>query len=102
MRSRTITRRSSAGRRPGRTDWQRVDRQTDADIRAAVAADPDAAPLRDAEWFRTARIEEPQQKERISIKLDSDVLSFFRKQGPRYQTRINAVLRAFMAHRTGR
>ena len=102
MRSRTITRRSSAARRPGRTDWKRVDGQTDSDIRRAVAADPDAAPLLDSEWFRTARIEEPQKKERISIKLDTDVLSFFRKQGPRYQTRINAVLRAFMAHRSSR
>ena len=67
-----------------------------------MAADPDAAPLLDAEWFRKARIEEPQKKERISIKLDSDVLRFFRAQGPRYQTRINAVLRAFMTHRTSR
>jgi uncharacterized protein (DUF4415 family) len=98
----TTTRRSSATRRRGRTDWAKLDRQSDADIRRAVAADRDAAPIVDSAWFAAAKIEEPQKKERISIKLDSDVLAFFRSQGARYQTRINAVLRAFMTHRTGR
>ena len=36
------------------------------------------------------------RKEAISIKLDDDVLAFFRKQGRGYQTRINAVLRRYM------
>lgn len=34
-------------------------------------------------------------KTAISLRLDSDVLSWFKSQGPGYQTRINAVLRAF-------
>jgi uncharacterized protein (DUF4415 family) len=36
-------------------------------------------------------------KTRVTMRLDTDVLGFFRAQGPRYQTRINAVLRAYMA-----
>ena len=42
----------------------------------------------------------PKKKEQISIKIDRDVLEYFRKDGPGYQTRMNAVLRSFVkAHR---
>ena len=34
-------------------------------------------------------------KESISLRIDPDVLAWFKAQGPGYQTRINAVLRAF-------
>lgn len=41
-----------------------------------------------------------RSKAQITLRLDQDVLDFFRSQGQRYQTRINAVLRAFVdAHR---
>lgn len=39
---------------------------------------------------------EPPRKEAISLRLDADVLDWFRARGPGYQTRINAVLRAYM------
>lgn len=35
------------------------------------------------------------RKEAISLRLDADVLDWFRARGPGYQTRINAVLRAY-------
>ncbi len=79
------------------TDWKRVNALTDEEIEAAVASDPDAAPIADEAWFAKAR-RAHLNKEQISIKLDTDVLAFFRKDGPRYQTRINEVLRAFMEH----
>jgi uncharacterized protein (DUF4415 family) len=42
----------------------------------------------------------PTPKVPVSVRLDRDVLEWFKAQGPRYQSRINAVLRAFMlAHR---
>lgn len=82
-----------------RTDWKRVNALTDAEIEAAVASDPDAAPIADEAWFARAR-RAHLNKEQISIKLDQDVLTFFRKDGPRYQTRINDVLRAYMDHET--
>jgi uncharacterized protein (DUF4415 family) len=80
-----------------RTDWARVDALTDEEIAAAVRDDPDAAPIVDDEWFAGATIVMPKAKEQISIRLDADVLAHFRKY-PRYQTRINAILRAAMEH----
>lgn len=87
-----ITRRSLASPRNRTADWSRADRQTDADIEAAVRSDADAA------WFETARIVEPPAKQAISIRLDSDVLEWFRTNSDRYQSKINAVLRAYMEH----
>ena len=80
----------------GQTDWNRVDRLRDADIRAAVKADPNAAPIAGVEWFRHAKLVEPRQKTAISIRLDKDLVQWFRKRGPGYQTRINSVLRAYV------
>ena len=57
----------------GQTDWNRVDRLRDADIRAAVKADPNAAPIAGVEWFRHAKLVEPRQKTAISIRLDKDL-----------------------------
>jgi uncharacterized protein (DUF4415 family) len=39
----------------------------------------------------------PPIKQPISFRVDPDVLDFFKQQGPRYQTRMNAVLRAYMS-----
>lgn len=97
MSARHITRVSAAQARgmKDRTDWKRVDAQTDADIKRAVAADPDTR-LVDADWFKRARLVMPQAKEMVSLRLDQEVLDWFRKTGKGYQTRINAVLRAFV------
>lgn len=40
----------------------------------------------------------PVPKRAISLRVDEDVLSWFRASGPRYQSRMNAVLRTYMAH----
>jgi uncharacterized protein (DUF4415 family) len=44
----------------------------------------------------------PQPKQAVSLRIDQDILDWFRDGGPRYQTRINAVLRAFVDARQGR
>ncbi len=44
----------------------------------------------------TAQVEEPRGKKAVSIRLDEDVLEFFKGEGKGYQTRMNAVLRAYM------
>ncbi|MGH7042864.1 MAG: BrnA antitoxin family protein, partial [Acetobacteraceae bacterium] len=80
---------------PGRTDWDRLDRQTDADIAAGIAADPDAAPIAGADWFRDAELVLPEAKQAISLRVDPDVLRWFKAQGPGYQSRMNAVLRQY-------
>jgi len=69
---------------------------TDADIRAAVDSDPDAAPIMSAEFMRRAKRVDPHVKRAISIRLDEDLIAWFKASGSRYQTRINAVLRAYV------
>jgi uncharacterized protein (DUF4415 family) len=68
----------------------------DAEIRRGIRSDSDAAPELDASWFHNARIVVPERKQAVSIRLDRDVMEWFRQQGRGYQTRINAVLRAYV------
>jgi uncharacterized protein (DUF4415 family) len=77
----------------GKTDWKRLDRQTSAQVEDIAARDREGAPMSDAEWAR-AEIVRPE-KVAVGIKLDSDVLGWFREQGKGYQTRINEVLRRY-------
>ena len=83
----------------GKTDWARLGRLGDAEIRKAVRAGSEAAPIASAEWFPLARLVEPKPKKAVSIRLDEDVLKWFRRQGRGYQTRMNAVLRAYVESR---
>ncbi len=78
------------------TDWSRVAALSDREIRRAAGSDSDAAPIVDREWFRRAKLVLPQPKTAVSIRLDRDVMDWFRRQGKGYQTRINAVLRAYV------
>jgi uncharacterized protein (DUF4415 family) len=90
-----ITRVSSdeARRLKDETDYARLDAMTDDDIAQAVAEDPGAPPL-DLDWTQ-ARLTLPPGKDVVTLRLDRDVLDWFRAQGKGYQTRINQVLRAF-------
>ena len=78
-----------------KTDWKRVRAMTDADIERAVATDPETF-IPDAVWFKKAKIIMPEPKEMVTLRLDQDILKWFRHDGRGYQTRINAVLRAFV------
>ena len=49
----------------------------------------------DFDWSN-AEIVEPQSKQMISVRLDQDLLDWFKSQGKGYQTRINAILRSYM------
>ena len=82
-----------------KSDWDRVDALSDADIRRAIRSDPDAAPELSASWLRRAKIVLPEPKKAVSIRLDRDVLEWFQRQGRGYQTHINAVLRAYVEAR---
>jgi uncharacterized protein (DUF4415 family) len=99
MREKGIVRRSLKQLKPGKTDWAAVDALTDEDIEKAIAEDPDAAPILDEEWFKRAVVVIPA-KTATSIRLDGDVIDWFKSQGKGWQTRMNAVLRAYvMAHK---
>jgi uncharacterized protein (DUF4415 family) len=50
-----------------------------------------------ADFFAEAVVVHPAPKQPISLRIDADVLHWFKKQGPRYQSRMNAVLRAYMS-----
>ncbi|HUC62495.1 MAG TPA: BrnA antitoxin family protein [Alphaproteobacteria bacterium] len=77
-----------------RTDWKRLRGTSDAELHARVAADPDIAPT-DAAFWNEARLVLPRPKEIVTIRLDADLLEWFRRERG-YQTRINAILRAYM------
>ncbi len=78
----------------GKTDWKRLDAMTDAEVVAAAEADPDARPMSDDDWAKAAPPLSP--KVAVGIRLDADVLAWFKEQGAGYQTRINAVLRRYI------
>jgi uncharacterized protein (DUF4415 family) len=78
-----------------KTDWKRFDAMSERKVRSGIEADPDAHPT-DEEFWKTAKLVMPQPKGTMTIRLDADVLEWFRKQGRGYQTRINAILRSYM------
>jgi uncharacterized protein (DUF4415 family) len=83
------------------TDWEKLRRLSDADIHAAIKSDPDAVPTDEAFW-KTAELVMPQRKPVVTIRLDADVLAWLKEQGKGYQTRINAILRAYMEGHKGK
>lgn len=72
---------------------------TEAKIEANARSDPDNPPTTAAFW-KNAILVGPDRKSLISLRVDADVIHWFRTKGKGYQTRMNAVLRAYMqAHR---
>jgi uncharacterized protein (DUF4415 family) len=55
----------------------------------------DIPPMPDTGWVKA--VEMPHRKRQVTLRLDADVLDFFQGAGKRYQTRINAVLRSYVA-----
>ena len=77
-----------------RSDWDRVRSLNDDQIRRAIKTDPDVYPT-DPDFWKTARVVVPKAKQTVTIRLDADLIEWFRQQKG-YQTRINAVLRTYM------
>ena len=86
---------SPSHRHSGRTDWGEVDARSDEQITSQMRSDPDWAEDLDIDWSQ-AEVGPPIRKAPISIRLDEDVVQFFKTQGPGYQGRINAVLRHYV------
>ena len=95
MKKEHIVTRKWGDRRKGKTDWGRFDAMTDKDIEAAIANDPDWEGIEDIDWSKAVLIV-PTKKKAISIRIDEDVLDFFKREGDGYQRRMNAVLRSYM------
>ena len=86
----------------GATDWERVAALTAAEVEAAARADAEA-PVADEEFWRSARVVMPGPrpvKRHQGMRLDAEVIDWFKGQGPGWQTRMNAVLRSYVeAHK---
>ncbi len=82
------------------TDWKRVEAMTEAELEASIAADPDDI-HEELDWTK-AFIGLPPRKKEIHIRIDSDVLDWFKRSGSGYQTKMNNVLRAFVETRRRR
>ena len=95
--SENITKRRLADRKPGLTDWNCVDSIGEDALERSIAEDPDGQ-ARDLDWAR-ARLVLPQRKQSIHLRIDPDILAWFRAQGKGYQTQINAVLRTYVESR---
>jgi uncharacterized protein (DUF4415 family) len=79
--------------RESRTDWRKLARLPDDKI------DTSDIPALGEDFFREAKRREPKGKPSVSLRVDRDVLDWFKRQGKGYQTRINAVLRAYVRSR---
>jgi len=88
------TGKTSKPKRGTGTDWNRLRSESDAEIHRGIESDPDALAT-DEEFWKHARVVWPSRKAVVTMRLDKDLLEWFRQQRG-YQTRINAILRAYM------
>ncbi len=78
-----------------RTDWRKLDAMSDDHLERTIAADPEERRLR-PDWT-SARLVLPEPKQSVHLRLDRDVIAFFKAQGKGHLTRMQAVLRAYVA-----
>lgn len=95
MKKAHIVTRRWGDRRKGKTDWARVDALTDEAIDASIRNDPDWAEFENVDWSKAVLVMPPKKKA-ISIRVDEDVLNYFKEEGAGYQSRMNAVLRTYV------
>ena len=84
-----------ASRKRSRTDLQRIDTMKDQDLDVSDNPELDEPFFKEAIWWSGP-------KQHITLRLDTDVLTFFRKGGRGYETTINAVLRKYVEARKAR
>ena len=84
----------SRARAKGKTDLGRLREMRDEDI------DDSDIPKLDKSFWKTAKLTMPEPKDRLTIRVDHDVVEWIKKKGSGYQTRINAILRSYMKAQT--
>ena len=78
---------------PSFTDWDRVDRMTDDEI------DYSDIPELDDEFFKNAKLIEPQIKQSLTVRYDPEVIDYFRNVvGKGYQSKMNSILKTYVRH----
>lgn len=73
-----------------RTGWAKLQKMTDHEI------DYSDIPPTDAKFLKKAQVVLPPVKTHLSLRLDEDIVEWFKRQGAGYQTKINAVLRSYV------
>ena len=81
------------------TDWERLDALQDEDIDLSEV--PELTPEMFAKAVVERGLKPTSNKQQLTIRLDNDVLEWFRAQGRGYQTKINSLLRAYMEAHEG-
>jgi uncharacterized protein (DUF4415 family) len=71
--------------------WEELQQMRDEDIDYS-----DIPPLPSTGWRRVSDLVPAENKQQITLRLDADVIAFFRGTGRRYQSRINAALREYV------
>ena len=84
--------------RDSQTDWQRLDAMSDEQIDLSDC--PETTPEQFAKAIVRQGLPASKNKAQVTLRIDNDVLEWFKSQGRGYQTQINTLLRAYMeAHR---
>ena len=86
---------NSTGKMRDRTNLKRLDSFTDEEIEQAAQSDADTLLLEECD-MASIEVVIPERKQSVSLRVDSDVLAYFKSFGKGYQTRMNAVLRTYM------
>jgi uncharacterized protein (DUF4415 family) len=96
MKKRTTSKTSQVSK----TDWKRIDstRDKDIDYSDIPRLSPEEFARGAVRWGTGERV----SKEQVTLRLDADVLSWFRARGKGYQTQINLLLRAYMDAHEGK
>ena len=74
----------------GKTDFKRLRQKRDAEI------DDSDIPKLDRSFWKHAKLTMPEPEDRLTIRVDHDVVEWLKRAGSGYQTRINAILRSYM------
>lgn len=75
-----------------RTDWEKLRATADEDLKRRTEGDADEEGPWSGDWAPGI----PLPKRHLNLRIDADVVDWFKAKGPRYQTRMNAVLREYM------
>ncbi len=86
--------RTKSSTKTSQTDWARLRALKDKEIHLS-AEHPEADPKHIVRGIVRRGLQPVTRKEAISLRVDADVLAWFREQGPGWQTRMNMVLKAF-------
>jgi uncharacterized protein (DUF4415 family) len=87
MKKRSTTRKSE-------TDWKRIAAMKDEDI--DLSEIPEVTPEMFARGVLRRNFQPIPPKKQLTLRIDSDVVEWYKKQGRGYQTKINSLLRAYM------